>query len=246
MFLNDLAIKCIKKYQQNKEIIGSGRCKHYPTCSNYAIGCYQKFNFIKASFLSLFRIIRCNPLTKKCYDPVPLNKEEKKEQAKIQQKLKNYCTYLKDIYQKYPLMDLFDFICFIYEGTFGPIFYKGLLNEGFNDNLVYSTLSTNEELISDNYVRIYNGVLSTQERKDYFAFINSLNITNDLIQDFNYKLYILKQMVKKKEIKLDYTLTCEIVEQYMINGPLYPDHSDTYKENYPTNYIIKKRINNDN
>ena len=45
MSLNEWAIKCIEKYQKNKEIIGSGRCKHYPSCSNYAIGCYKKFNF---------------------------------------------------------------------------------------------------------------------------------------------------------------------------------------------------------
>ena len=50
MSLNTWAISLIKKYQKNKELIGSGRCKHYPSCSNYAIGCYEKFNFIKAFF----------------------------------------------------------------------------------------------------------------------------------------------------------------------------------------------------
>ncbi len=78
MFLNQIAIKAIKKYQQNKALIGSGRCKHWPTCSNYAIEAYQKFNFFKASFLAGWRILRCNPFTKKVYDPVPLTKEEKR------------------------------------------------------------------------------------------------------------------------------------------------------------------------
>lgn len=77
MFLNQIAIKAIKKYQKNKAIIGSGRCKHYPSCSNYAIEAYQKFNFFKASFLTGWRIIRCNPLSRKVYDPVPLTKKEK-------------------------------------------------------------------------------------------------------------------------------------------------------------------------
>lgn len=77
--LNKLAIKLIKKYQQNKAVIGSGRCKHYPSCSNYAIEAYQKFNFFKASILVGWRILRCNPLTKKVYDPVPLTRAEKKK-----------------------------------------------------------------------------------------------------------------------------------------------------------------------
>ncbi|HHU80688.1 MAG TPA: membrane protein insertion efficiency factor YidD [Acholeplasmataceae bacterium] len=76
--LNKLAIKIIKAYQKNKDIIGSGRCKHYPSCSNYGLECYQKFNFFKATWLTFYRIIRCNPFTKKVYDPVPLTKEEKR------------------------------------------------------------------------------------------------------------------------------------------------------------------------
>lgn len=75
--LNKLAIKLIKSYQRNKDLIGSGRCKHYPSCSNYGIECYQKFNFFKATFLTIRRILRCNPFTKKVYDPVPLSKAEK-------------------------------------------------------------------------------------------------------------------------------------------------------------------------
>ena len=82
MARNKLAIKLIKNYQENKEIIGSGRCKHYPSCSNYAIGCYEKFNFFHASVLVGWRILRCNPFTKKVYDPVPLTKKEKEELKK--------------------------------------------------------------------------------------------------------------------------------------------------------------------
>ena len=47
MGLNKYAIKMIKKYQETKDsTIGSGRCKHYPSCSNYGIECYEKFNFV--------------------------------------------------------------------------------------------------------------------------------------------------------------------------------------------------------
>ena len=39
---------------------------------------YQKFNFFKASLLTIWRLLRCNPFSKGGFDPVPLTKEEKK------------------------------------------------------------------------------------------------------------------------------------------------------------------------
>ena len=55
------------------------KCKYYPTCSNYALEAYQKFNFFYASLLTFWRILRCNPFSKGGYDPVPLSRKEKKE-----------------------------------------------------------------------------------------------------------------------------------------------------------------------
>lgn len=75
---NEFCVKLIKKYQENKQIIGSGHCKFYPTCSNYAIETYQKFNFFYASLLVGIRILRCNPFAKRRYYPVKLTKEEKR------------------------------------------------------------------------------------------------------------------------------------------------------------------------
>ncbi len=53
------------------------KCRHIPTCSNYAIDAIEIHGSLKGSFLALKRIIRCNPLGTKGYDPVP-NKEIKK------------------------------------------------------------------------------------------------------------------------------------------------------------------------
>lgn len=75
MFLNRFAIKLIKKYQSIKS--KPPRCRHIPSCSQYSLECYQKFNFLKASALTTYRIIRCNPLSKNIFDPVPLSKKEK-------------------------------------------------------------------------------------------------------------------------------------------------------------------------
>lgn len=46
-------------------------CKYYPTCSQYAIESYEKHGFIKGTFLTIWRILRCNPFSKGGYDPVP-------------------------------------------------------------------------------------------------------------------------------------------------------------------------------
>ena len=54
-------------------------CKFIPTCSNYAIEAINEYGSIKGSYLSIKRILRCNPFNKKSgYDPVPV-KEKKNE-----------------------------------------------------------------------------------------------------------------------------------------------------------------------
>ena len=78
---NPLIIKMIKAYQKNKTT--SGHCKFYPTCSNYAIGCYKKFNFFYASLLVAIRILRCNYFAKRRYYPVPLSRKEKQVQKEV-------------------------------------------------------------------------------------------------------------------------------------------------------------------
>lgn len=119
MRLNKFVIKLIKKYQDTKDMtIGSGRCKHYPSCSNYSIACYEKFNFIKASFLTIFRIIRCNPLTKKTYDPVPLSKKEKKVLKEKYNKLLVIVPLINEHIKNDASLDVNQCISYIYDYTF--------------------------------------------------------------------------------------------------------------------------------
>lgn len=77
--MNKICIKLIKIYQNSKNENSQKHCKYSPTCSNYALGVFEKFNFFKALFLTIYRIIRCNPFSKGGYDPVPLTKKEKLE-----------------------------------------------------------------------------------------------------------------------------------------------------------------------
>ena len=73
--MNKLCVKLIESYQKNKNP-NSKRCKYVPSCSNYGLECYKKFNFFKASFLTLWRLLRCNPFSKGGYDPIPLFKDK--------------------------------------------------------------------------------------------------------------------------------------------------------------------------
>jgi len=70
--LNIIFIKIIRLYQIFLSPIFGNNCRFYPTCSNYAIDAFKNHNFVKAFFLSIFRILRCNPYSRGGYDPVPL------------------------------------------------------------------------------------------------------------------------------------------------------------------------------
>lgn len=73
--MKKILIGFIKIYQK---IPGSWHdyCRHYPTCSSYAMEAISIHGSIKGSFLSIKRILKCNPWGTYGYDPVPI-KEEK-------------------------------------------------------------------------------------------------------------------------------------------------------------------------
>lgn len=47
------------------------QCRFIPTCSEYSREAINTYGAIKGVYLSIKRIIRCNPLSKDIYDPVP-------------------------------------------------------------------------------------------------------------------------------------------------------------------------------
>jgi len=79
--MRKIAIKLIEWYQRDISPNSNHKCRHNPTCSQYAKECYIRFNFFKASFLTTKRILTCNPLFKPKYDPVPEKKVRKKLQV---------------------------------------------------------------------------------------------------------------------------------------------------------------------
>ena len=69
--MKKIAIKTIQFYQKHISPTLGSNCKYSPTCSHYAISAYEKHNFFKATGLTIWRILRCNPFSKGGYDPVP-------------------------------------------------------------------------------------------------------------------------------------------------------------------------------
>lgn len=49
-------------------------CRFTPTCSNYAIEAIGKYGSIKGTYLSIKRVLKCNPHSKPGYDPVPIKR----------------------------------------------------------------------------------------------------------------------------------------------------------------------------
>ena len=46
-------------------------CRYTPTCSQYAAEAVKKYGVCKGILLAAWRILRCSPLAKGGYDPVP-------------------------------------------------------------------------------------------------------------------------------------------------------------------------------
>jgi putative membrane protein insertion efficiency factor len=46
-------------------------CRYHPTCSQYALTAVSRFGALRGGWMSVKRILRCNPFSKGGYDPVP-------------------------------------------------------------------------------------------------------------------------------------------------------------------------------
>ena len=60
----------IRFYRRNVSPLKNSCCRYTPTCSQYAIDAIEKYGTLKGSFMAIWRILRCNPLSKGGYDPV--------------------------------------------------------------------------------------------------------------------------------------------------------------------------------
>ncbi|GAA1397611.1 hypothetical protein GCM10009599_26990 [Luteococcus peritonei] len=51
-------------------------CKYHPSCSAYGLTALETHGAIYGSWLTVWRILRCNPFSKGGYDPVPGTAED--------------------------------------------------------------------------------------------------------------------------------------------------------------------------
>lgn len=59
--LSQVAIAIIKLYQRILSPVMGRQCRFYPTCSHYGEEAYRKHGFIYGTWLTLKRIVKCNP-----------------------------------------------------------------------------------------------------------------------------------------------------------------------------------------
>ena len=69
--LSKLMIGLIKLYQMTLSPLIGRSCRYTPTCSNYGLEAIRKYGPFKGGWLTLKRIVSCNPWGGSGYDPVP-------------------------------------------------------------------------------------------------------------------------------------------------------------------------------
>ncbi|MDO4543927.1 MAG: membrane protein insertion efficiency factor YidD [Clostridia bacterium] len=69
--MKKVLIGCIRFYKKRISPSLPNACRFTPTCSEYAMEAIEKHGAIYGTALAVWRILRCNPLCKGGYDPVP-------------------------------------------------------------------------------------------------------------------------------------------------------------------------------
>jgi len=63
-------IGLVRLYQITLSPLVGGHCRYRPTCSEYFIEAVHKRGALRGALMGLWRIARCNPLSRGGYDPV--------------------------------------------------------------------------------------------------------------------------------------------------------------------------------
>lgn len=63
------AILIVRGYQIVLGPVFGGRCRFYPSCSEYFIQAVEKYGAVSGSLRGVWRILRCHPLHPGGYDP---------------------------------------------------------------------------------------------------------------------------------------------------------------------------------
>lgn len=66
-----ILIGLVRTYQWTLRPLLGTQCRFHPSCSSYAVEALQTHGALRGAWLSVTRILRCNPWLRGGYDPVP-------------------------------------------------------------------------------------------------------------------------------------------------------------------------------
>lgn len=69
--MRTILIWLIKFYKYFLSPLVGNQCRFEPSCSTYALEAITRYGAIKGSWLTIKRLVRCQPLCKGGEDPVP-------------------------------------------------------------------------------------------------------------------------------------------------------------------------------
>lgn len=72
-----LFLGVIHAYRATLSWLLGGQCRYAPTCSAYGLEAIRTWGPWRGGWMTLKRILRCHPLAKGGYDPVPPREEGK-------------------------------------------------------------------------------------------------------------------------------------------------------------------------
>ncbi|HVP35840.1 MAG TPA: membrane protein insertion efficiency factor YidD [Terriglobales bacterium] len=75
--MNKFFILLIRIYQNTLGMVFPPSCRFYPSCSEYSIQAFRTFGIFKGTWISIYRVLRCNPFNPGGYDPLLKNHSHK-------------------------------------------------------------------------------------------------------------------------------------------------------------------------
>jgi putative membrane protein insertion efficiency factor len=66
-----LFLGCLHFYQKGVSPLHRPCCRYVPSCSAYAVEAVERFGVVRGALAAVLRVLRCNPLCRGGYDPVP-------------------------------------------------------------------------------------------------------------------------------------------------------------------------------
>lgn len=67
----NVAIAIMQFYRRVISPMYGDVCRYYPSCSRYSLEAFQQQGFVRGLWLTVYRLLRCNPFTSGGIDDVP-------------------------------------------------------------------------------------------------------------------------------------------------------------------------------